>query len=76
MDSSSPLLKVQTFNPQFILQRFTEDEFTQSITVPIINDNQYAPDTDFYVVLKNITGDAVLGDPSVTRVTIIDDDSK
>ena len=55
---------------------FTESDFVQKISVPIINDNQYNPDTDFYVILKNASGDASLGDPSVTRITIIDDDSK
>ena len=53
-----------------------EEDFQQKICIPIINDNQYNPDTDFYVILKNTSGDAALGDPSVTRVTIIDDDSK
>ena len=57
------------------VQVFTEYDFVQQITVPIINDNQYNPDTDFYVILKNPSGDASLGDPSVSRVTIIDDDS-
>jgi len=57
-------------------QIFTEKSFRETIRIPIINDNQYYPDTDFYVILKHPTGDAALGDPSVTRVTIIDDDSK
>nr|XP_026695085.1 sodium/calcium exchanger 3-like isoform X1 [Ciona intestinalis] len=53
---------------------FPEDTYVQSISIPIINDDQYYPDTDFYVILKNPSGDATLGDPSVSRVTIIDDD--
>ena len=31
---------------------------------------------DFYLILKNPEGGAGLGDPSVTRVTIIDDDGE
>ena len=58
------------------LQTFTENDFCQKISIPIINDNQYNPDTDFYMILKNPSGNAALGDPSVTRITIIDDDSK
>ncbi|XP_076803796.1 sodium/calcium exchanger 1-like isoform X1 [Clavelina lepadiformis] len=53
---------------------FTEEDFVQTINIPIINDDQYFPDTDFYIILKNPSNDASLGDPSVARVTIIDDD--
>ena len=57
-------------------QIFKETEYQKTISVPIINDNQYEADVDFYVLLKNPSGDAGLGDPSVTRVTIIDDDGR
>ncbi|XP_077863706.1 sodium/calcium exchanger 3-like [Saccoglossus kowalevskii] len=53
---------------------FKETEWKKTLSVPIVNDNQYESDMDFYVILKNPGGDAGLGDPSVTRVTIIDDD--
>ncbi|CAH1797885.1 unnamed protein product [Owenia fusiformis] len=53
---------------------FSETEYRKSITIPIINDNQYEADADFYVILKNAHGGSGIGDPSVTRVTIIDDD--
>ena len=46
------------------------------ISIPIINDNQYEADVDFYVILKNAHGGAGIGDPSVTRITIVDDDGK
>lgn len=59
-----------------ILQTFTEEEYKKSITVPIINDNQYEADVDFYIVLKNPNGNSSIGDPSVSRVTIIDDDGE
>ncbi|XP_071488662.1 sodium/calcium exchanger 3-like, partial [Diadema antillarum] len=53
---------------------FKETEWKKTITIPIINDNQYENDMEFYVILKSPEGGGVLGDPSVTRVTIIDDD--
>lgn len=56
------------------LQIFSEEEYRKTIVVPIINDNQYEADTDFYVLLKNPKGGSGTGDPSITRVTIIDDD--
>ncbi|KAL8606727.1 hypothetical protein ACOMHN_018761 [Nucella lapillus] len=53
---------------------FSENEYKKSITVPIINDNQYEVDVDFYLILKNPTGGAGLGDPSISRITVVDDD--
>ena len=57
-------------------QTFAEDEEKKSLSVPIINDNQYEADVDFYVILKNAAGTAGIGDPSVARITIIDDDGE
>ncbi|XP_038067860.1 sodium/calcium exchanger 2-like isoform X3 [Patiria miniata] len=53
---------------------FQETEWRKSISIPIINDNQFENNMDFYVILKNPDGGGALGDPSLTRVTIIDDD--
>ncbi|XP_070172834.1 sodium/calcium exchanger 2-like isoform X3 [Littorina saxatilis] len=53
---------------------FDENEYRKVITVPIINDNQYEADVDFYILLKNPAGGGGLGDPSIARVTIVDDD--
>lgn len=55
---------------------FKETEYQKTVTIPIINDNQYEADVDFYVILKNATGDSGIGDPSIARVTIIDDDGE
>ena len=55
---------------------FKETEYKKTIAIPIIKDDQYDADVDFYVILKNPGGDSALGDPSVSRVTIIDDDGK
>ena len=55
---------------------FKETEWRKTISIPIVNDNQYESDMDFYLILKNPEGGASLGDPSVTRVTIIDDDGE
>ncbi|XP_050401672.1 sodium/calcium exchanger 2 isoform X7 [Patella vulgata] len=53
---------------------FKENEYKRTLLIPIINDNQYEADVDFYVILKNPKGGGGLGDPSVSRVTIVDDD--
>ncbi|XP_061162761.1 sodium/calcium exchanger 2-like isoform X2 [Saccostrea echinata] len=53
---------------------FKDTEYRQSITIDIINDNQFENDCDFYLILKNATNGTSLGDPSVTRITIVDDD--
>ncbi|OWF47929.1 sodium/calcium exchanger 2-like isoform X3 [Mizuhopecten yessoensis] len=53
---------------------FKENEFTKSITIPVINDQQFESDVDFYIILKNPNNGSNIGDPSVTRVTIVDDD--
>ena len=58
------------------MQTFNENEYRKLITIPIINDNQYEADVDFYVILKNPTGGGGLGDPSIARVTIVDDDGQ
>ncbi len=60
--------------PLLLIQVFTENETKKTISVPIINDDQYEADVDFYVLLKKPEGEAEIGDPSVCRVTIIDDD--
>ena len=39
-----------------------------------MNDCQYEPDREFYIILKNAKGLTAIGDPSIARVTIIDDD--
>ena len=44
------------------------------LTVSIIHHEGYAMEKDFYVLLKNPKGMADLGEPSLTRITIIDDD--
>ncbi|KAK7501658.1 hypothetical protein BaRGS_00007089, partial [Batillaria attramentaria] len=53
---------------------FNENEYRKTIQIPIINDDQYEADVDFYVILKNPGGGAGLGDPNITRITVVDDD--
>ncbi|XP_046340935.1 sodium/calcium exchanger 3-like isoform X9 [Haliotis rufescens] len=53
---------------------FKENEYRKTFSIPIVNDNQYEADVDFYLILKNPQGQSGLGDPSVARVTIVDDD--
>lgn len=59
-----------------MFQTFEAEETMKTVTIPIINDNDYEPDKEFYVILKNPDGEAALGDPSIARATIIDDDGK
>ena len=53
---------------------FKENEYKKTIAINIVNDNQFESDVDFYVILKNPNGGSGLGDPSVARITIVDDD--
>ena len=61
-------------NISTLFQVFKENEYKKTISVSIINDNQFENDVDFYIILKNPHGGSGLGDPSVARVTIVDDD--
>ncbi|XP_053406259.1 sodium/calcium exchanger 2-like isoform X9 [Mercenaria mercenaria] len=54
---------------------FKEDEYRKTISVPIVNDNQFENDVMFYILLKNPTPGTGTGDPSVATVTIVDDDN-
>ena len=65
-----------SFSDFFFLQTCKDTEYRQSITIHIINFNQFENDCDFYAILKNTTNGTFLGDPSVTRITIVDDDGK
>ncbi|XP_071844528.1 sodium/calcium exchanger 3-like isoform X2 [Apostichopus japonicus] len=53
---------------------FLETEWKKTISIPIIKNNTFTSNVEFYVILKIPEGGSQLGDPSVTRVTIIDDD--
>lgn len=64
------------FTYLFPWQTFKEDEYRKTISIPIVNDNQFESDVMFYILLKNPTPGTGTGDPSVATVTIVDDDSK
>lgn len=55
-------------------QHFKETDYKKSISIPIIQDNQYTGNADFLVILKNPGNGAGLGFPSASRVNIVDDD--
>jgi len=55
---------------------FGPTETSKMVSIPIVNDQMFEADTDFYLILKNPEGEAALGDPSIARVTIIDDDGE
>ena len=54
-----------------------ESESIKTVSIPIICGNQYQADVDLYVILKNaVSQNAAVGEPSMARVTIIDDDGE
>ncbi|XP_020621334.1 sodium/calcium exchanger 2-like [Orbicella faveolata] len=53
---------------------FKPGDIKKTLTITIIHHDGYALDKDFYVILKNPVGSAELGEPNLTRITIIDDD--
>ena len=58
------------------LQTFGENEYKKNLSVPIIESHSHEVDLDFYLILKNPQGGGGLGDPSLARVTIVDDDGE
>lgn len=56
--------------------KFSNGEKEGEVEVEIIDDDGWEPDEDFYVEIYDKNTDARLfGDDTVTRVTILDDDS-
>ncbi|XP_076465393.1 sodium/calcium exchanger 2-like [Babylonia areolata] len=53
---------------------FDECDYAKVVKIPILQGKQQGCDVDFYFILKNPTGGGKLGDPSITRITIMDDD--
>ena len=58
----------------FILQTFKPGDAKQALTITLIHHEGYTQEKAFYVLLKNPMGKAELGEPNLTRITIIDDD--
>jgi hypothetical protein len=58
------------------LQNFQPGATKHILRIPIVQHDDYTKDKEFYVILKNPTppNSVDLGEPSLTRVTIIDDD--
>ena len=53
---------------------FEAGQERKEVTIVIVDDKQYQEDQHFYVVLRQATNGAVLGDKAKAEVTIIDDD--
>ena len=53
---------------------FPEGTFVQTITVPILDDQSHEGSEQFWVVLRNPTGEVDLASPSSAVVTIFDDE--
>lgn len=54
---------------------FLDGETSRTFTVPILDDEIAESDEDLTLTLANPTGGATLGNPSVSNVTILDNDS-
>ena len=63
-----------TFFLFLCLQTFKPGDTKKSLTITLIHHEGYMQEKDLYVLLKNPTGKAELGEPNLTRITIIDDD--
>lgn len=57
------------------LLNFNPQQLTQTITIPIVDDNLYEGDESFTVALNNPSGTAVLGSPALTTVIITDNET-
>ncbi len=54
---------------------FAPGETTQTVSIPILNDNSIEPDETLALTLVNPTGGATLGTPNSATFTIIDNDT-
>ncbi|MBJ6362888.1 FG-GAP-like repeat-containing protein [Paenibacillus sp. GCM10012307] len=55
---------------------FADGETSQTITIPILNDNVYKGNRTFSVKLSNPTADTVLSAPTAVVVTIVEDEQE
>ncbi|WP_254564525.1 Calx-beta domain-containing protein [Oscillatoria sp. HE19RPO] len=54
---------------------FATGETTQTVSIPIVNDNSIEPDETLSLTLINPTGGATLGTPNTATFTIVDNDA-
>ena len=59
------------FFPIFYPQVFREDEYRKQIPINITTEGRTIHTVDFFLILKNPSGNAGLGDPSVAHIVII-----
>ncbi|MGL5195485.1 MAG: Calx-beta domain-containing protein, partial [Chroococcales cyanobacterium] len=64
----------EDFDDTPIVVTFPPGETTQTITIPIVNDNIIEPDETIALTLVDPTGGATLGDPNTATFTIVDND--
>ncbi len=53
---------------------FADGELSRNVTIALIDDNVYEGDKTFDITLSNMVGNATLGNPLTTRVTIIENE--
>jgi hypothetical protein len=64
----------EDFDDTPISVTFAPGETTQTVTIPIINDNIIEPDETIALTLVDPTGGATLGTPNTATFTIVDND--
>lgn len=65
----------EDYNNTPISVTFASGETTQTVSIPIVNDNRIEPDETLSLTLVNPTGGATLGTPNTATFTILDNDA-
>ncbi|MCT7954104.1 Calx-beta domain-containing protein [Laspinema palackyanum] len=65
----------EDFDTTPISVTFAAGETTQTVSIPIVNDNRIEPDETLSLTLVNPTGGATLGTPNTATLTIVDNDT-
>jgi hypothetical protein len=65
----------EDYQAETITLTFDDGETSQTISITIFDDENYEGNESFNVVLSNVTGDASLGNPLTTMVTIVENDA-
>lgn len=65
----------EDFDDTPIAVTFASGETTQTVSIPIVNDNLVEPDETLSLILVDPTGGATLGTPNTATFTIVDNDA-
>jgi Ca2+-binding RTX toxin-like protein len=64
------------YNNKAITVNFADGEISKTVTIPIVNDNQFEPDETISLALTNPTGGATIGTQNIATLTIVNDDTR